>query len=42
MKMEEVSVNLSHLSMFFLSVCRQCLLFCFDLSKKKFETLVSA
>lgn len=38
--MDGVGVDSSHLSMF-LSVCRWCLLFCFKLSKKKFETLVS-
>lgn len=38
--MDGVNITLSHLSMF-LSVCCQCLLFCFDLSKKKFETLES-
>lgn len=38
--MDGVNANLSHLIMF-LFVCRQCLLFCFDLSKKKFETLLS-
>jgi len=38
--MDGVSVNLSHLSMF-LSVCHQCLLFCFDLSKEKLKTLAS-
>lgn len=37
---EGVSINVSHLSMF-LSVCCQCLLFSFDLSKEKSETLVS-
>lgn len=40
--MEEVSVNLSHLSMFFVCLSSVFVVLFFDLSKKKFETLVSA